>query len=139
NLLKKMIEKEKGGEVRSFIKLAGRFSETEFPAEAIATLRAAKALHPDKFTAAGQALLISLLFDANRPEDAIKEANEWLDRHSDPDDAARIIHVVNSRGNPDRASTLLARFSAETVDTHPELLEEYILLLLAQTREDEAY
>jgi len=138
--LKKLIETEKGSEARHFIDLAQIFAADKNYPEAITTLQGLKQNHPDSFTFSEEELLVTLLFDAKRGDEAATEAGEWVKAHPEAfDNDARLINILHFRGSAQMGHALMANFNEEQVNANPSLLEEYILLMLADGKDDEAY
>lgn len=138
--LKKLIETEKGSDARHFVDLASIFAAEKNYPEAIATLQGLKQNHTDNFSFAEEELLVTLLFDAKRGDEAVAEANDWIKTHPETyDNNARLINIVHFRGSPQMGHTLMANFSDEQISANASLLEEDILLMLSDGKDDEAY
>lgn len=138
--LKKLIESEKGANGKNFMDLAYIFAAQKSYPEAITTLQGYKVTHPEEFKFPQTELLVTLLFDDKRPDEALKEADSYLKANpEDFNNNARLINIVHFRGSPVMAQTLMAQFNETQINGNPQLLEEYILLMLADGKDDEAY
>ncbi len=141
--LKRLIATEENQgdtDAKSFMDLASIFAADKKYAEAATTLQGLKLNHPDHFTFAEEELLVTLLFDDKRPDEAAAEAAEWVSAHQeDYVNNARLINIVHFRGGAQLAHPIMANFSEEQVNSNPSLLEEYILLMLSDGKDDEAF
>ncbi|MGE0754429.1 MAG: tetratricopeptide repeat protein [Alphaproteobacteria bacterium] len=108
--------------------------------EAIATLQLFKKQLPEKFSFDGALLLVSLLLDKGQEAEALAVATEWQAQHTDAyDRGAKLVNMLHYKGSPESAQKLIHMYSKEQIKASPELLQEEILLQIAQGREEEVY
>lgn len=137
--LQKLIITEKGENPQPFKDLATILASQQAKEEAVVTLQDLKKRHGDAFEFSQMELLVSLLLDLGRIDEALTHAQEWRAKHDKPMRVARLINLLHFKGNADAAMKLLGTFDAAEIENSSALLEEQILLLIAYKQEDKAY
>lgn len=138
--LNQLVETDQGGSVKNFMDLAYIHAAKKAYPEAIDILKEFKTKHPEEYGFEQTELMLTLMFDAKRGEEAALEADEWVKAHAqDYNNNARIINILHYRGNPQMAKNVMAQYTEEQINKNPALLEEYILLMLAEGKDEEAY
>ncbi len=137
--LRKLIDIEQGARPEPFSDLATILAAQHRYADAILVLQELRKLHPQEFGFRQSLLLVSLLFEDKRPEEAYAAADSRIQTNPDAVEAAQLINMVHFRGSPFMAEKLMGRFTEAQIEASPALLEEYTLLQLAQGRDEEIY
>lgn len=137
--LKDLIAYEKGKDPKHYYDLANIQASRHDFVGAVATLHDLQKADPEHFTFSNEVLLVSLLFDDKKPDDATKAASEWLDSHDNADEASDLINMVHYKGNVTLAEGLMTRYTPEKINSTPKLLETDVLLKLSENKDDEVY
>lgn len=137
--LKNMIAFEKGQNPKHYSDLANIQASQHDYAGAISTLHEFQKLTPNYFTFANEMLLVSLLFDEQKPDEATQTAGEWLDSHNNDDEVSDLVNMVHYKGGVTPAENLINHYSQDKLDSMPRLLEASVLLKLSENKDDEVY
>lgn len=138
--LKEIVAAEPENNAKYFMELAYIQAANKDYDQAISTLQQFKAKDPEKFTFDGALLLVSLLLDQNKEPEALQVAIDW--QKSDPksyDSVAKLVNMLHFKGSQESGRKLIGAYDKETIHASPELLQEEILLEIAEGREEEVY
>lgn len=139
--LKQLIALEQEGNAQHFVDLANILASRQSKPEAIDALLRLKARHPQAFDFKQEELLVSLLLDEKRIDEAAAEALAWrqITPPPAPEQVARLVNLLHYKGAPNQAAQLLASYDTATIEATPALLEQQVLLMLDAGQENEAY
>lgn len=123
-----------------FLDLANIQAANKEHDEAIATLQQFKKQMPDRFSFEGALLLVSLLLDKQQEQEALLVATEWQQINpAEYDSNAKLVNMLHYKGSPETARQLINKYSEDQIAASPTLLQEQILLQIAEGREEEVY
>ncbi|MBV8939455.1 MAG: tetratricopeptide repeat protein [Alphaproteobacteria bacterium] len=139
--LKQLIAMEKETNPQHYIDLAHILASRANKPEAIDALLKLKEHAPDAFTFREMELLVSLLLDEKRVEEAYALSLQWRQKNPPPpaQEVARLVNLLHFKGAPAYAEKLLDSYDQATLDSEPYLLQEKVLLDLEQGKEEQAY
>jgi hypothetical protein len=137
--LKKLIAVENQANPQHYIDLANLQASKQARVDAIDTLQKFRAALPQSFTFAQEELLVSLLLDEKRVDEAYAASLSWRQANPPAAESARLINLLHFKGNAEAAGRLMDTYDTAAIDAEPALLEEKILLMLALGQEKEAY
>ncbi len=137
--LKALITTDQTSPSERYVDLANLQASRQARADAIATLLAMKEKHPNAFTFQQIELLVSLLLDEKRAEEAYTQAVAWKDASATTQEVARLVNLLHYKGAPEFAGKLLDSYDTAAIDSDPNLLQEKVLLLMDSGQEAEAY
>ena len=132
---------ERDTSAQYYADLANIYAVQKSYKNAIDTLQAMKQYTPADFKFAQEEMLVTLLFDAKRSDEAVAEAAAWIKANLGAfDAAARLINIVHYRGSVKMAKNLLStHYTPEQINANPALFEENTLIMLADGKDDEVY
>lgn len=114
--------------------------------DAVVTLREFREKFPNDFQFPEYELMVMLLLDAGKPEEAFTEARQWtrhIDNvpektHDNVQKIARLVNILHYRGTPELGWRLLELYDAQTAQ-FPELAAEKAYILVNQGKQRDAY
>jgi len=127
-------------EPQQYVDLANLLAAKKDYAQAIATLRQMQKTYPKDFGYKETQLLATLLYDQKHNEEAFVEIKNWImANRSDAEHGAGLIGIAHTKGDIAHAAELVALYTDKQIQDNQALLEESILLDIAQGKEDQAY
>lgn len=125
-------------EPKDFIRLARWEARNGRKARAVQILQQFEHFHFEQMSAGNLELMLSLLTDVGRRDQAFERAQYWLEKQGSPETALRIALVFQHRKDHDLAVKLLLPFAADGAKI-PELLSTLTRLELALGQNAAAY
>ncbi len=123
---------------KDFLDLAGLQATRGVKADAVTTLQRFESRYPRAITASTVELLVSLLLDNGRAEEAYTRASSWLSQQPNTETAARFADLFHFKGQPAPALRLLQPFE-KFADNDPYLLAELIQVQIANGLSEAAF
>jgi tetratricopeptide (TPR) repeat protein len=136
--LRELIEKQEDAEPAHYMKLAELLASRKSYQETAETLLALRKAHPDAVTFPETELLVSVLLDLGRKDEALVVADEWRAKAQDTKQVARLANLLHYKGSSELAARLLTPYG-EQLQHDPALLLEYVLILMSDGHDEEAY
>lgn len=137
--LRRLIDAEQGANPEHYKELANVLAAQKAPADGVLALKKLRDTTPAEFGLREEAMLVTLLLDDKRPDEARQEVESWLGSHSDAEHGAALLGILHYHGSPQLAAPLLTHFTDAQINASPELLAQYVQLQLALGQEEEAY
>lgn len=137
--LKQLIAIHKDAPPQYYVDLANILAVQQSRGEAIEALSQLKTRYPEMFGFKEQELLVSLLLDEKRGDEAYQSAEAWRQAGRPPAEVARLINLLHYKGSIADAEKLLNTYDTATIEADPALMEEKILIQLDSGQEGEVY
>ena len=138
--LGELVKTEQGANSKNFMDLAYIHAVEKDYTEAVKTLQDLKTQYPADYLFPQAELMVTLLFDAKRGDEAVTEGAAWVKAHPDDfENNARMINMLHYRGSPQAAQAVMDQYTKEQINKNPALLEQNILLMLADGKDEEVY
>lgn len=137
-VMNELIASKQPLEPRQFIELANMQAASQQPLDAIATLNALRAAHPDAVGYDAVRLLTGLLLDVGEKEGALAEAKWWQSKAKDVEEIAQLANILHYKGDAALAERYLEVYGDALFD-YPDLAVEKILVQIDRGTEREAF
>ena len=137
--LQDLVKQGGGSDSSRYRSLAQLQAQTQKYDEAVASLHKVREIDPAGFKFPEVELLVSILCDAKKPEDALTEAKGWVSNpDAKPQQLARLANILHYKGTPQVAMSFLTGVQNQ-FSTSPELTSEYIMALIGVGQGEQAY
>jgi predicted Zn-dependent protease len=136
--LQLLVEHNINKEPHHYQQLANLQASEKRYADAVATLREFRTKFPESFKFAESELLVTLLLNQSKQEEAYTEAKQAAQQTQNPVQIARLINVLHYSGTPQLGWRLLEPYDAQTKE-FPDLAAEKAFLLVNLGKRKEAY
>lgn len=140
-VLQSLVDKDEKGEPSQYRSLANLQATSQRWADAISTMNKFREAKPEEFVFNDQEFLVSLLMEDKQFDLAQTEVQTWVQKQGQDvklDQLARFVNILNYKGSPQAAYALLQPYEPNIRQT-PELLSDYIMVLVNLGRTEEAY
>jgi|GEM_PF-2132690 len=117
------------------VELARVFAATDRPDEAIAALEHLREKDATLFTFEAEELMVNLLLDADRKQDAYASVLKWKENNGTPEQVARLASILRYKGDVASAQSILDSYGDELYTSTPLIVEQ--VYLHSFTGEDE--
>ncbi len=140
-VLQSLVDKDSKGESTQFRSLANLQATGKKWKDAILTMQKFRTDRPSEFVFNDLEFYVSLLMEDKQYDVAQAEVQNWQQQQGEQiklPELARFVNILNYKGSPQAAYTLLQPYEANIQNT-PELLPDYIMVLINMNRAPEAY
>lgn len=131
-------EKDKPKSASYYRDIANLQAAQKKPEQAVKTLRELKTKIPGEYAFAQAEIMVSLLLDLNKPDEALAEAQFWAGRKPPLEEIARLVNVLHYKGAPQQALSLATPYK-EQAKTNGDMLTELTAVYVTMGKQDEAY